>query len=44
MHASGKERWHFMQDGASRHTAKKTMEFLHPLCLTLPGWPRTVQT
>jgi hypothetical protein len=34
----GEMGWYFMQDGASCHTAKKTMEFLQPLCLILPGW------
>jgi transposase len=32
-------RWWFMQDGASCHTSKATMEFLHAHCRVLPGWP-----
>jgi transposase len=35
----GEYQWHFMQDGASCHTAKDTLEYLRGRCLLLPGWP-----
>jgi hypothetical protein len=31
--------WYFMQDGASAHTAKSTMDYLQSIYLVLPGWP-----
>jgi transposase len=35
----GPHAWYFMQDGASAHTAKSTMNYLQSVCLVLPGWP-----
>lgn len=35
----GKKQWYFMQDGASIHTSKMTMDFLNTFCNVLPNWP-----
>jgi hypothetical protein len=35
----GLHAWYFMQDGASAHTAKNTMDYLQSVCLVHPGWP-----
>jgi hypothetical protein len=35
----GFKKWTFMQDGASAHTKRSTMEFLRQRCNVLEDWP-----